>query len=344
MTMHMRRSSTASRVSGLLLLLGLLLLPTLSAGQGTPSNLEPKGLTDPLDGHKFQWSVLRSTNGMGGWDSDGCTYSSGEQPRSYSVATSPTTLYSARLDDWDRVIPPDRKEELLELLLRIGEDVDDARRMPPYQRYEIAAVVSEYLGDGPLVVGELYLQAAWTVRDSIVGFLPGVQGASDAWKKLEDMLPLLAEVKEPRGRTIACFDLARLCHRGGFIKERDAFLYFIDTFEDAGLGAQEKRSEFFRRVTEESRLLAKAREAFLVGLAEGLGTPEERAYYRYLVGEISRRLGDFADADMHIEASTLDKAAGEEVKGHLRDIKAVLKVQGREDPAVRPGAKEETAP
>lgn len=336
----MRRSSTASS----LLLLALLLLPATSVGQQRPDNLEPKGLIDPLDGQPFQWTVLRSANGMGGWDSDGCYYSSGEQPRTYSVATSPTTLYSARLDDWERSIPEEMKQPLMEMLLTIGEDVDDARLLPPHQRYEIAAVVAEYLGDGPFVVGELYLQAAWTVRDTVVGFLPGVQGAADAWAKLEETLPMLREVAEPRGRTIACFDLARLCHRGGFGKERDAFLATIDTFEDAGLGAQGKRQEFFRRVTQESRLLAKAREAFLVGVVEGWGTAQERTFYRYLVGDISRRLGDFADADSHLEAVLLDKAASEEVRGHVRDIKAVLKVQGRVDPALQPGKKEEKTP
>ena len=338
--MHMRRSTTAS---SLLLLLGLL-LPAVAAAQDSPGNLIPRGFIDPLDESPFQWTVLGSANGLGGWDSDGCSYSSGEQPRSYSVATSPTTLYSARLDDWDRVIPPEKKEPLLAMLLGIGEEVDDARRLPPHQRYEIAAAVSEFLGDGPFVVGELYLQAAWTVRDTIVGFLPGVQGAADAWQKLDETMPMVREVTNPRGRTIACFDMARLCHRGGFLKERDAFLSAIDAFPDAGLGAQEKRSEFYRRVTEESRLLAKARGAFTVGLAEGQGTAEERAYYRYLVGDISRRLGDFADAETHIDAALLDKAAGEQVKGHLRDIKAVLKVQGREDPAVDPGSGEEKTP
>jgi len=337
----MRRSSTASSFLLLLLFLLVLLLPAVSAGQGAPGNLEPKGLTDPLDGTQFQWTILGSANALGGWDSDGCTYSSGEQPRSYAVATSPTTLYSARLNDWDRPIPEERKDELLEMLLVLGENVDDARRMPPYQRYEIAALVAEFLGDGPFVVGEIYLQGAWTMRDAIVGFLPGVQGSADAWNKLEELLPLLADVKEPRGRTIACFDIARLCHRGGFVHERDAFLAYLDQFEDAGLGAQDKRSEFYRRVAEESRLLAKARDAFTVGLNEGRGTPAERAYYRYLLGEISRRLGDFAEAETQIEAATLDKAADEQVKGHLRDIKAVLKVQGRDRSTVSPATMEE---
>jgi hypothetical protein len=91
-------------------------------------------------------------------------------------------------------------------------------------------------------------------------------------------------------------------------------------------------------------MLAKARGAFAVGLAEGHGTKEERAYYRYLVADISRRLGDFEDADTQIGAARLDKAASEQVKGHIRDIEAVLKVQGRVDPAVDPGASPEETP
>lgn len=291
-------------------------------------------LVDPLDGHTFEWSVPRAANALGGWDSDGCTYASDEQPRTSAVATSPTTLFSAPFDRFDRPIPADKKAGLMEMLLGIGENVDDARQLAPFQRYELAASVGAYLGDTPYQTGELYLTAAWTVRDTIVGFLPGIVGASDAWKKLTETLPLLAEIDNDRGRTIAAFDMARLCHRAGLVHERDGFLRALDGWPDAGVGGGAKRDEFFRRVSEENRLLAKARDAFRAGVDNRLGQPADRAYYRYLIGELSRRLGDFETAETQLESVALDGAAAEEVKAYVMDIQAVLKVQGRAESAV----------
>jgi len=311
-----------------------MLIGSAAFAQGGSDRDASKLLTDPLDGHTFEWSVPLATNALGGWDSDGCTYGSDQQPRTSGVATSPTTLYSAPVDRFDRPIPEDKKQGLMEMLLGVGQSVDDARRLSPFQRYEIAAAVGAYLGDTPYVTGELYLTGAWTIRDSIVGFLPGITGASDAWRKLAETLPMLAEIDNDRGRTIAAFDMARLCHRAGLIYERDGFLAALDTWPDAGVGGATKRDEFFRRVSEESRLLAKARDAFRAGLAGGHGDPSERAYYRYLTGELSRRLGDFEEAETQLESVALDAAAPEEVKAYVTDIQAVLKLQGRAQSAV----------
>ena len=310
--------------------------PAAADAQGRPEQFIVTQLADPLDGHQFEWSIVGAANGVGGFDSDGCQYSSGPQPRTYGVATSPTTLFSRPIEKWDQPIPEDKKDGLKAMLLSLGQDIDDARRLRAWQRYEIAAMVEEYLGGEPYDVGEMYLLAAWTVRDNIVGVLPGVMGSADAWKKLtEELLPMVPGIDSDRGRTIAAFDLARLSHRGGFVHERDAFLAVVDDLPDGGLDADAKKLEFLRRVAEEGRLLAKARDAFTVGLKEGHGTKADRAYYRYLVGDISRRLGAFEDAETQLEAVALDPAASEEVRAHVQDIKAALKVQGRTSAAVR---------
>lgn len=339
------RVPTPGHEPALLLILLLVLAPARATAQvGPPEDTPLLELVDPLDGHRFYWPVVPAVNGLGGSDSDGCAYSRGQQPRTWNVATSPTTLYSARMQDWDRPIPEQRKEGLLAMLLAIGRDVDDATHLPPYQRYRIAAATAEYLGDGPFELGEIHLEGAWTVRDSIVGFLPGVRGAADAWKKLEEVLPAMRALEDPSARTIACFDLARLCHRGGFGRERDALLAATADIPDAGLGAKEKRAEFLRRVGQEGLLLASARDAFLAGIREGRGDAEERAFYRYLVADISRRLGDLAAADGHVDALLADEAAGEEVRERVLDIKAVLAVQDRDVPSVPPAGSGEGRP
>jgi hypothetical protein len=289
----------------------------------------PKELVDPLDGHRFDWPVLLSTNGLGGFDADGCTYARGVQPRALAVATSPTTLYTQPVDRWDRAIPDEQKKRLLQMLLLRGEQVEDGRRLSAAERWEIAATVSAQLGDGPATVGEQYLQAAWSVRDGVVGFLAAVQGATDAWKKLAELSAAARTLKDGKERTVAMFDLARLAQRGGFPIERDGFLRALDEFPDAGLGASAKREEFTKRVAEEERLLKLARARFEEAVRGGAGTPAERAGLRFLVAEISRRIGDFQQAETWLAAVVEDRAADEETRSSVTDVKNVLAVQGR---------------
>ncbi len=309
-------------------LLLILTLPALALAQSEPPpGMEPVELTDPLDGHTFEVFVPMSTNGLGGFDADGCSYARGEQPRNHEIVTSPTTLYSATLDAWKLPVSAEQKGPLMETLLSLGRDVESVRSLTPADKYELAAAVARQLGRDEFTIGQLYLSGAWTVRDTIVGFLPGIQGAGDAWSKLVETLPMVKELTEPRGRTIALFDMARLSHRGGFVHERSDFMSLVGSVPDAGLGAAAKRAEFARRVAAEDRLLTKARDAFRAGLDKPDGHPEDRARIRFLVGEITRRLGDFDEARTTLEGVELDAVAGEETRALARDVLAVLKVQ-----------------
>lgn len=308
------------------------LWPTTLAAQSKPSEPPPlptRVLVDPIDGARFEVSVVGTANGLGGWDGDGCTYSRGLQPRATAIATSPTTLYSARLDRWDRPLDNKQKAQLLGFLSMAGSKVDDPSQLAAFQRYEIAARIATALGDSPEDVGELYLIGAWTVRDSIVGFMPSIQGTGDAWAKLKIVREQAKSLTDNGIRTRAMFDIARLCHRGGFTVERDAFLNSLDAIPDAGLGAIDKRNEFYRRALDESRLLAEARQHFDAAIRSGTGKAVDQADWRWLRGEIGRRLGDYDAAKKDLQAVVDDATAREETRAYARDILAVLAVQAR---------------
>ena len=307
-------------------------------GPPPPRETRPLSLTDPVDGHRFEWAVSIGSNALGGYDSDGCTYARGAQPRAQGVATSPTSLYSARTERFDRELTEAQKESLLLLLSGVGADVEDAHALTPAARYELAAAVAEHLGDPPFEIAELYLIGAWTVRDTIVGFLPGVRGAGDAWNKLEEVMALAAVVSEPGPRTRALFDMARLAHRGGFGHERDDFLAKLDTFEDAGLGGQAKRAEFRRRVERENELLRSARRWYRTGIEARDGDAGERAVARLMIADLSRRLGEPDEARTQAEGVRLDRDAAPEVIMQAEDVLQALKVQA----PIAIGSKEET--
>ena len=293
------------------------------------TGLASQPMVDPLDGTPFEVSVVSSVNSHGGFDSDGCSYSTGLQPRAFSVATSPTSLYSARLKEWGVGITEANKANILRTLVSLGAEVERVAELNPSERYELAATVSELVGQDRFHVGDLFLHGAWTIRDTIVGFFPSVSGTGDAWAKLSELVLLSKSVTHPRGRTIALFDMARLAHRGGFVHERDALLAQLDNFEDAGMGAQAKRTEFFLRVREEERLLRRARERYLEGLEQKERRGSERVMYRFLAAELARRVGDLDVAERELSALALDKAIPKDVKGLVSDVASVLKVQAR---------------
>jgi hypothetical protein len=305
----------------------LLLVGTLPHPPRGP--LPTESLVDPLDGHRFTVDVLASVNSLGGSDSDGCSYSSGLQIRNFSVATSPTTLYSARIEEWGVGVTEANKPDLLRTLTELGAEVDDAAKLQPAERYELAAAVAQQLGRDHFTLGDLFLHGAWTVRDRIVGFLPSVQGSGDAWQKLGELITLSRDVTHPRGRTLALFDMARLAHRGGFIHERDSLLAQLDNVPDAGMGAKDKRTEFMLRVRAEERLLRRARDRYIEGIEQQSRSKAERMHYRFLAAELARRLGQLDLAETELAALALDKGAAKDVKGLISDVRSVLRVQAR---------------
>lgn len=289
--------------------------------------LPSRTFVDPLDGTRFEASTVPAANGLGGWDGDGCTYSRGVQPRALSVITSPSSLYSARAEHWERPMTVKQRDALLALLSASGAHVEQASSLPAFRKYELAAQVGAFFGDRPEKLGELYLIGAWTVRDSIVGFMPSIQGTGDAWSKLQIVAAQARQLRDDSIRTRAMFDIARLCHRGGFLVERDEFLTLLDGIPDQGLGAVQKREEFYLRVLDESRLLSRARELFRLALEQKDAAPVDRADWRWLLGEIARRLGDWDEARARLTSVTEDPAAREETRGYARDILSVLAVQ-----------------
>jgi len=292
---------------------------------------EARSFIDPLDGRHFEAGVLLSTNGLGGYDSDGCAYGKGLQPRAFAIATSPSTLFSAPIGDFPRALTAVQQEQIGAALAAFGDPKQVAGKSAA-DGYEIAAAVARVLGKGRYRIGELYLSGGWTVRDTIVGFLPALQGAGDTWRKMLDVSARAQEQTSDKAKTRAMFDLARICQRGGFATERETFLELLSTFPDAGLGATEKREEFHRRVAHEQRLLQLAKSEFEAGLAAGEGTAEEQSYYLYLVGDIDRRAGNFEAAEVALKRVEASKDAAQEVQALAADVLRVLAVQDRNEP------------
>ncbi|MBJ92974.1 MAG: hypothetical protein CMP23_00715 [Rickettsiales bacterium] len=323
----------ASQALVALLFVAVFMLPSTGQAQykdpAEQFGPELRRLIDPLDQSPFEARTVLSTNGLGGYDSDGCSYARGPQPRSFAIATSPTTGFSAPIGRFPAVLTEAEKKRVRLVIAEFGS-LQQILAMPASGGYEIAAAIAGSLGASAYDIGELYLQGAWTVRDTIVGFLPGLQGAGDTWRKMGEVSRLAQQQVDPAPRTRALFDLARISHRGGFFYERESFLKLLSTVPDAGLNAVEKRAEFRRRVALEQRLLQRAREQFERGVQAGQGSAADRSYYLYLVGDIDRRQGRFEAAQRAFAAVVKDSATAEEVRVLVEDIQAVLKVQERQ--------------
>jgi hypothetical protein len=239
---------------------------------------------------------LVSSNTLGGYDSDLATYASQGQFREYAVATCASSLFSLPVTRIQDPIDPARHPALLAALAEEVAALSDPDEPAVWERYGIAARMLDELGVGPLEQGELYLQASWTARDTVVGYHQGLTGpaavqALIAAGRVELEKPLTDEQR----RTVL-YTLARAAHRGGLSEARDDYLRQFEAV--GGLSADEQQAlAEFRHIaqTTEPHYQDLAIAAFQAALRDGLPV-DSRLRTTYLVADLLRRRGRSAEA------------------------------------------------
>ena len=130
---------------------------------------ELRRFTDPLDGSVFESRSLLSTNGLGGYDSDGCTYAKGQQPRTFAVATSPSTGFSARIADFPAALSAAQKEKVRAVLAEFGVTLPEGQKVRVWDSTaEVRYLVVPQRPAGTEGLSEDEL-AALVTRDSMIG-------------------------------------------------------------------------------------------------------------------------------------------------------------------------------
>ncbi len=234
---------------------------------------------------------LVSSNTLGGYDSDLATYASQGQFREYGVATCATNLFSLPVthiqEPIDTALHP-------QLLAALAEEVAalPAREEPEiWERYSIAARMIRELGRGPLEQAELYLQASWTARDTVVGYQQGLSGPAGVTALLDMGRAELEKPLTDEQRRTVLYTLARAAHRGGLGDVREDYLQQFEALGSLSAAEQQSLAEF-RHIAQavEPRYQDLAIAAFQEALSGNLST-EDRLRATYLVADLMRRRG-----------------------------------------------------
>lgn len=292
----------------------------LAAGTARAGGVVPDSFTCPVDGTRVEVRRVASSNLLGGIDSDFCPYSTGTQARELEIATCPGCGYSARVGHFetrlDDKVRAAIRAAVAPALARLGEPA----RLAPWERYDLAVAVARARGETAWNLAQLHLEAAWTVRDRVVGFIPKVTGPQQIATTLDELEPQADALSDPERWAQARFDLHRVAHRGGFVPRRERYLHDIETRGGLPGWALDR----LRRVKEwigiEDRYLGLALESLEAWLAKPGGDPGRRSRADYLVGDLLRRLGREAEGLPHVQAQARNALAPEDVRAVAQQV------------------------
>ncbi|HJN76347.1 MAG TPA: hypothetical protein QGF58_20630 [Myxococcota bacterium] len=246
------------------------------------------------DDHARVYSKL-AANQIGGWDSDLARYSSEGQWREYAIATCRDSLFSVYSGDMGMILDADDKRAIEKRLkqLRRGVDVDT---LEVWDRYLLAVEVYRLLGRDALFLAQIYLEASWTARDRVVGVYAGLEGPTDARDILDAGALELDKVLDDHTRKIVLHNMARVAHRGGWPKERDAHLTAFEAVGDLDEDEARVLKEFHWIVDEVEPRLQDLALTELGAYLETAPEGHERVRATYLMADLLRRRGRLEEA------------------------------------------------
>jgi len=251
----------------------------------------------PLDGAETRVFEEVSQDTSGGWDSDGCRYSSASQWRTFALATCPKDLFTLEGGDFQAEFDAETLALLKAESARVLAEYPDLDAIQIWDRYAIAVRFYRILGKDDYDHANLYLAASWTARDEAVGVYNGLAGPDAAALLLDQGAQELKKSLTQAQRKTVLYNLARVAERAGENALRDRYL---DAFEAAGsLDAMEVAAlDRFRRMTREVE--PKYQDLALESLARylrGSGLPADRAAQaRYVQADLLRRRGRVSEA------------------------------------------------
>ena len=313
---HIRQ---AARLAAQLLALvagGVALCPIDPA---SAADIKPVLVTCPASGHDFFGLEIRAVNTLKSRDGDFLLRAEGGNQYATWIWTCPYCFFSARQE----VFTQERKVEFdpssvetMELTYEAMESERLQLLIPPALKYRNAAAYYFSIGETPYSLGVLNLQGSWAVRMSKVSMPKGLFGT---WWKSYMHVTDEGEYSSEEQQLVAVAEDLRdeLNHvgRGGNKAEKLKLEFLIaSTLRQAGehrqavpmlekLASMPDLEEIAEAAAKELEL-ARTETAFqeealryfkdAVKLEETL--PDDRLQSIYLIGELSRRLGDYEQA------------------------------------------------
>jgi hypothetical protein len=262
-----------------------------------------------------------SANTMGGYDSDLVSYSTRGQFRTHAISTCPDNFFSALGSKLDMAILQTDHAAIRSAIAEARKEWGIQDDPTVWERYDTAARIALVLNHDPLEIAELYLNAAWTVRDAAVGvYVGGLDGPRAAREILTLGTAELQKDLTPEAVKMLHYNLARVAHRGGFLPERDAHLQAFLALPSL---SPEERAAAVRLEQLSRSIETRYQERAVSMLSAGANLPGgavRLARARYQLADTLRRLRRISEARTSFESTQKDPNTPEQ----LRDLAGFL--------------------
>jgi uncharacterized protein (DUF2225 family) len=297
-------------------------------------------VTCPVDGTKFEAIEITATNQWGGRDADGCSHAFNTTPLESYVWVCPSCKFAGRKKDFDASIPDADKKALLEGLKPLAEIKKDAKQaqIPGHVKYDLLAQVAQIRKAPPEELGRAWLHAAWSCRQQGAIYLadfeewealrdrynlnqkPMAYGLTknrtelelEVARKLEKEIEARQYEKGPN-RILARYLAAYLFRKHGENAQGERWLVELGKLKGENSivddAAATARASLPMERDFQKRALETYRAAYEAGGFDKKVAPE----VAYLLGELSRRLGDLKAAATWFQKS-IDTTDSEPLK------------------------------
>jgi len=328
MTLAGRRTGTAAAAA--LALAAALLAAELSRPQRAAcADYRPVLVTCPVCGNDYFGLEIRAVNTLKGRDGDLLLRAEGGNQYATWIWTCPYCFFSARPEDLGEALTVDFDRSSIDTVPLTYEAKENSRVqlvIPPALKYRNAASYYYSVGKPPYFMGVLYLHGSWAVRMSKTDTPKGLAGI---WLKsymnvtLEDRpeteeetllqiardLSKRAEKAEPEKKPGFQYLIASTLRQAGEHRKAVPILRRLSSgggsAEIAHAAKQElelaEQEEYFQR---------EARRYFIEAIKFKETRPDDRLESIYLVGELSRRLGDLRQAEEWFQKSAASPMPG----------------------------------
>lgn len=277
----------------------------------------------PVDGTKFTATEVTASNQWGGRDADGCAHAFNTTPLESLVWVCPGCRFTGRRKDFEGTIPEADKKSLLDGLRPSAEIRRDAKQnqIPGAVKYDLLAQVAQIRKAPPEELGRAWLYASWSCRQQGAVYLNDFE----EWEALRDRYTLnqkpmafgLAknrtefeldvagkiakeiEAKQyERGpnRILARYLAAYLYRKHGETIPAERWLSELEKVKGENSIVDDAAAKMRSSIPREREFQRKAIGTYKAAYdTKGLD-PKVAPEVAYLLGELSRRLGEKKDA------------------------------------------------
>jgi uncharacterized protein (DUF2225 family) len=284
---------------------------------------KPVSVVCPVDGTKFTATEVTMSNHWGGRDADGCAHAFNTTPLESLVWVCPGCKFAGRKKDFDGTVPDADKKSLIDGLRPLAEIKKGAKQteIAGAVKYDLLAQVAQIRKAPVEEVGRAWLYAAWSCRQQGAVYLSDFE----EWEALRDRYNLnqkpmafglgknrtefeldvagkIAAAIEGKqfergpNKVLARYLAAYLYRKHGENVAAEKWLGELEKVKGENSIVDDAAAKARASIVQERDFQKKALELYKSAYEAKTLAPPTAPEVAYMMGELSRRLGDKKEA------------------------------------------------